>query len=190
MSRLSLHWIEPGSDYDNFPPTRAALKYPDGLLCFGGDLDMGRLLTAYPKGIFPWYSDGQPIMWWSPSPRCVLLPGEFKMSRSLKKVCRNGRFEFALDRDFAGVIESCAAPRNDDPCTWITTDMMLAYKHLHTRGTPIPPKYGGMGDWSADCMALPSAKYFLGNPCFRKCAIAQRQPSPVLHVTCWIAAFN
>jgi len=134
VSRLSLHWIEPGSSHDNFPPIEAALRYPDGLLCLGGDLGAKRLLSAYKRGIFPWYSEGQPIMWWSPSPRCVLLPGEFKTSRSLKKTCRNAGFEFALDNDFTGVIESCAEPRNGDSGTWITADMMLEYKHLHILG--------------------------------------------------------
>ncbi len=131
MSRPSLFWIEPGSAPDNFPPAEAALKYPDGLLCLGGDLAPGRLLAAYRKGIFPWYCEGQSIMWWSPSPRCVLLPDEFKMSRSLRKVCRNAGFVFSLDSDFASVIESCATGRSGDSDTWITADMIAAYQHLH-----------------------------------------------------------
>ena len=134
MSKIALHWIDPDSPANNFPPTEFALDQPDGLLCFGGDLSPERLLNAYERGIFPWYSDGQPIMWWSPSPRCVILPDELKISRSLKKTMRNGGFSFSMDRAFADVIKACAAPRDDEPGTWITEEMQAAYIYLHELG--------------------------------------------------------
>lgn len=168
MNRPSLYWIEPGSAHDNFPPIETALKYPDGLLCLGGDLDTKRLLSAYKRGIFPWYSEGQPVMWWSPSPRCVLLPGEFKTSRSLKKTCRNAGFEFALDNDFAGVIEGCAAPRNGDPSTWITTDMMLEYKRLHTLGHAHSVEVWRDGQLVGGLYGIAIGRIFFGESMFTK----------------------
>jgi len=109
---------------------------PEGLLAVGGDLDSNRLLAAYRKGIFPWYSEDQPILWWSPDPRAVLLPGNLKISRSLKKTLKKNIFRVTLDQDFAGVIRACAAPRRGDSetGTWITPDMMQAYIKLHELG--------------------------------------------------------
>lgn len=134
MNRIALYWIEPGSAADNFPPVEQALSHPDGLLCFGGDLNDDRLLHAYQLGIFPWYSEGQPIMWWSPSPRCVIYPEEIVIRRSLKKTMRNAGYEFSMDLEFSEVIRRCAAPRADDAGTWITAEMQQAYEHLHDLG--------------------------------------------------------
>jgi leucyl/phenylalanyl-tRNA--protein transferase len=107
------------------------LEEPPGLLAAGGDLSPARLLAAYQRGIFPWYSPGQPVLWWSPDPRAVLFPEEFRCTRSLGKTIRNGGFTVELDRDFAGVIDSCAAPRQHSLGTWITTEMRNAYIQLH-----------------------------------------------------------
>jgi leucyl/phenylalanyl-tRNA--protein transferase len=104
------------------------------LLAAGGDLSPARLLAAYKRGIFPWYSPGQPVLWWSPDPRAVLFPEEFKCSRSLSKTIRNGGFSVQIDRDFAGIIDSCASPRPHSLGTWITTEMRNAYIHLHRLG--------------------------------------------------------
>src|SRR5215467_6382242 len=119
---------------DAFPPVEEALREPDGLLAAGGDLSTERLLAAYRRGIFPWYSRGQPILWWSPDPRAVLFPQEFRCSRSLAKRLRNAGFVPAVDRDFAAVIDGCAAPRAASPGTWITSDMRAAYLELHRLG--------------------------------------------------------
>lgn len=117
-----------------FPPLESALEEPDGLLCAGGDLSSGRLLSAYRSGIFPWYSDGQPILWWSPDPRCVFRPGDLHVSRSLKKRLRNciasDEWRFSFDAGFTDVIQGCA----DRDGTWITADMMRAYNRLHLEG--------------------------------------------------------
>lgn len=134
MTRRPLLWLSPHSAPDSFPPVETALTAPNGLLCLGGDLSERRLLCAYRRGIFPWYGERQPIMWWSPSPRCVLLPRELKISRSLKKTCRNGGLAFSVDRDFPAVIGACAGARRDGADTWITAQMRVAYINLHRSG--------------------------------------------------------
>ncbi|HEX5363478.1 MAG TPA: leucyl/phenylalanyl-tRNA--protein transferase [Gallionella sp.] len=117
-----------------FPPVTTALAAPNGLLAAGGDLSARRLLEAYRHGIFPWFSPGDPILWWSPDPRMVLVPDEFKVSRSLKKVLRNGGVEVRCDTAFERVMRACAAPRPDQQGTWIQEDMIAAYRALHELG--------------------------------------------------------
>ncbi|SDK17275.1 leucyl/phenylalanyl-tRNA--protein transferase [Microbulbifer yueqingensis] len=118
----------------NFPPTRQALHSPNGLLAVGGRLTPEWLLAAYRRGIFPWYSDDQPILWWSPSPRCVVLPEQFSVGRTLRKTLRRGRFSVTFDRDFDAVISACSEPRVDGEGTWITSEMRAAYRELHRLG--------------------------------------------------------
>ncbi|MBI4293706.1 MAG: leucyl/phenylalanyl-tRNA--protein transferase [Betaproteobacteria bacterium] len=117
-----------------FPPLHKALRHPNGLLAAGGDLSPARLIAAYSQGIFPWYSEGDPILWWSPDPRTVLFPEEIKVSRSLAKVLRNRDYEIRFDTAFDDVIAGCAAPRADQPGTWITSEMHEAYLHMHRLG--------------------------------------------------------
>ncbi|MCM2311282.1 MAG: leucyl/phenylalanyl-tRNA--protein transferase [Steroidobacteraceae bacterium] len=117
-----------------FPPVESALTEPDGLLCYGGDLSAARLLEAYRRGIFPWFSAGQPILWWSPDPRTVLYPTEFKLSRSLAKVIRNRGYVVTLDRAFGRVMEHCADPTLRPEGTWISPQMHAAYQGLHELG--------------------------------------------------------
>ena len=117
-----------------FPDPASALTSPDGLLAFGGDLEPRTLLSAYNRGIFPWYDDNQPVLWWSPSVRAVLIPGREHISRSMKKCFRQHRFRFSTDSAFATVIASCAAPRQDSEGTWITDDMVAAYRRLNAMG--------------------------------------------------------
>ena len=118
-------------DYD-FPPLDAAS--PEGLLAIGGDLCPDRILSAYRKGIFPWFSGDQPILWWSPNPRAVLLPSKIRISRSLKKNIRNRGFRITTDRAFVDVVKECAKDREQQKGTWITTEMRDAYTALHSRG--------------------------------------------------------
>ena len=132
--RRRLPWLLPGGPPDAFPPPEDALGDPPGLLAAGGDLSPQRLEAAYRRGIFPWYSEGEPILWWSPDPREVLFPAEFRRTRSLAKRERNGGFEVRFDSDFAGVIAGCAAPRDHEQGTWITGEMREAYIELHRRG--------------------------------------------------------
>lgn len=117
-----------------FPPLSQALSRPNGLLCAGGDLSPERLLIAYRFGIFPWFNEGEPILWWSPDPRMVLNPSELRVSRSLRK--RLGKCDYAIrcDSAFDNVMAECAAPRGAAPGTWISPEMQLAYSRLHVLG--------------------------------------------------------
>jgi leucyl/phenylalanyl-tRNA---protein transferase len=124
-------WLESS---DPFPALERALSEPDGLLAAGADLTPARLLTAYRSGIFPWYSAGQPVLWWSPDPRMVLFPAEFRMPRSLVKRLRRRDYEIRVDTAFESVMQACAAPRDDGAGTWITPQMIAAYCELHRLG--------------------------------------------------------
>ncbi len=130
---IEIPWLPPGRP-QAFPPVDQALDEPNGLLAMGGDLSQARLLAAYRRGIFPWYEEGQPILWWSPDPRMVLFPHEFRMHRSLRKVLRNRGFDIRFDTNFQAVIEACAEPRPGQDGTWITEDMQHAYNRLHMAG--------------------------------------------------------
>lgn len=130
----SITWLSPQDAPDCFPPPEQALEDPAGLLAAGGDLSPNRLLAAYRRGIFPWYSPGQPVLWWSPDPRAVLFPEEFRCTRSLSKTLRNAGFSVQIDHDFTAIIDSCAAPRAHSLGTWITTEMRSAYIELHRLG--------------------------------------------------------
>jgi leucyl/phenylalanyl-tRNA--protein transferase len=121
-------------DPEWFPPVEQALRDPPGLLAAGGDLQCGRLLAAYERGIFPWYSAQQPILWWSPDPRMVLFPAEFAISRSLRKTLRSGIYSTRLDHAFGATIRECAAPRRSGPDTWLNADMIGAYERLFELG--------------------------------------------------------
>jgi len=124
-------WLGSG---DPFPEVERALAEPNGLLAAGADLSLPRLLDAYRNGIFPWFADDQPILWWSPDPRMVLFPAELKVSRSLARTMRNTRFEVRADTAFDEVIESCRQPRRAESGTWITEEMAEAYGALHRAG--------------------------------------------------------
>ncbi len=127
-------WLGENTDPNWFPPLEQALREPPGLLAAGGDLSPMRLLAAYERGVFPWYSAQQPILWWSPDPRMVLYPGEFNCSRSLTKTLRSGRFSTRVDHDFGATIRGCAAPRRSGPDTWLNTEMIGSYEQLHKLG--------------------------------------------------------
>jgi leucyl/phenylalanyl-tRNA---protein transferase len=130
----TITWLSPQDAPEWFPPLEQALEEPSGLLAAGGDLSPQRLIAAYRRGIFPWYSPGQPVLWWSPDPRAVLFPEEFHCTRSLAKTLRNAGFLASIDGEFAAVIDGCAAPRAASPGTWITSEMRAAYLELHHLG--------------------------------------------------------
>ena len=117
-----------------FPPTSAALEDPNGLLAVGGDLSAARLLEAYQRGIFPWYEQGEPILWWTPQPRAVLRPTEFHESKSLRKFLKTNEWRVEYDLRFEQVINACAAPSPGREETWISDDMKAAYVELHRLG--------------------------------------------------------
>lgn len=132
VTRLSV--LDPTNPSQSFPSVERALDEPNGLLAVGGGLEPERLLNAYRHGIFPWYEAGQPVLWWSPDPRAVLIPGEFKLHRSLRKSLRHKPYRVTFDENFEGVIEACASPRRTGFGTWITTEMKRSYKLLYDLG--------------------------------------------------------
>jgi leucyl/phenylalanyl-tRNA--protein transferase len=119
---------------DPFPPVERALKNPNGLLAAGADLSLERLLDAYRRGVFPWYSRGEPVLWWSPDPRMVLYCDEFKVPRSLAKSVRNKGYRVSVDTAFDAVLAGCAAPRKGEAGTWLGREMRAAYGALHRAG--------------------------------------------------------
>jgi leucyl/phenylalanyl-tRNA--protein transferase len=127
-------WLDPEATEIVFPDVELALKEPDGLLAVGGKLSTDWLLTAYRQGIFPWYGQGQPVLWWAPDPRLVLFPGNLHISRSLGKVIRKRQFTVTLDTAFEAVIAACARSRPRQSGTWITPEMQSAYVDLHHAG--------------------------------------------------------
>lgn len=129
---IQLPWLEP--ETLDFPPLDMALTDPDGLLAGGGDLRPERLIHAYCQGIFPWFEDDQPILWWSPNPRSVVEPANVHISRSMAKALRKTRFRVTCDTAFEQVVRQCAAPRTQTANTWITEDMFDSYCQLHERG--------------------------------------------------------
>jgi leucyl/phenylalanyl-tRNA--protein transferase len=133
---MGLHpiWIPDSAPARAFPDVEFALIEPNGLLALGADLSVERLLYAYRHGIFPWYSEDQPILWWSPDPRMVLEPQQFHISRSLHKRLRNKQYRITRDQDFAAVVRACAQPRTPEGGTWILPEMFDAYVELHALG--------------------------------------------------------
>lgn len=119
---------------DAFPPTSEALEYPNGLLAVGGDLSAARLIDAYRHGIFPWYEEPQPVLWWTPDPRSVLFPDKLHISRSLRRTLRRNTFRLSVDRAFERVMRMCAQLRGDGLGTWIGDEMLAAYCDLHHIG--------------------------------------------------------
>jgi len=124
---------ELSADSVQFPPADSALRQPDGLLAFGGDLSVNRLQAAYQQGIFPWFSEGDPLLWWSPATRAVFAPGSLRVNRSLQKAIRRQQLQFSCNLAFAEVIQCCADTRRDSG-TWITDDIQQAYLALHQAG--------------------------------------------------------
>ncbi|NOT26883.1 MAG: leucyl/phenylalanyl-tRNA--protein transferase [Acidobacteria bacterium] len=124
---MPVPWLD---EADPFPPVETALREPNGLLAVGADLSPRRLIDAYSRGIFPWFSEDDPLLWWSPDPRMVLWLSELHLSRSLKRTLRSGRYTVTLDAAFNDVITACAGPRRDDDGTWITAEMIDAYLRL------------------------------------------------------------
>ena len=161
-----LTWLK--RDTLTFPPLEKAMREPNGLLAAGGDLSADRLIQAYRHGCFPWFSDGQPILWWSPDPRTVLFPQELHVSRSLNKLLRQQRYEVSFDRAFSSVIQACAAPRRDADGTWITDDMQNAYIELHRRGHAHSVEVWDQGTLVGGLYGLAMGQLFFGESMFSR----------------------
>ena len=155
-----------------FPPLEAAS--PEGLLAVGGDLNPDRLLSAYRQGIFPWYSDDQPILWWSPDPRAVLYPSKLHVSKSLRKSLRTRGFEVSADRAFALVIAACAESRNRGEGTWITSGMQDAYCALHRMGYAHSVETWHNGELVGGLYGLAIGKAFLAKACSAESLMPRR----------------
>ena len=134
MKSPNITWISSDDPPESFPDIESAFDVPDGLLAAGGDLSAERLVYAYRHAIFPWYDDGQPILWWSPDPRCVLRPHAFHVSRRLRRSLARSGFDISFDRAFDAVIAACAEHRSGQHGTWITAEMANAYTRLHEQG--------------------------------------------------------
>ena len=142
---MSLPWLD---EIDPFPPVETALREPNGLLAVGADLSPQRLVDAYSRGIFPWFSEDDPVLWWSPDPRMVLATDAMRVTRSLRKTIRSGRFRVTADTAFPSVIAACAEPRPDQDGTWITREVFDAYCALASLGVA-----HSIEAWDGDALA-------------------------------------
>ena len=164
-------WLDEG---DDFPPLAKALRRPNGLLAAGGDLSPQRLLRAYRLGIFPWYSDGEPILWWSPDPRMVLFPGDLNIGRSLRKTLRKNLYRVTADRAFARVVEACSEPRRDQAGTWITREMKQAYRRLHELGVAHSVESWREDELVGGLYGVAQGRVFFGESMFTRAADASK----------------
>jgi leucyl/phenylalanyl-tRNA---protein transferase len=167
-------WITEDAPAYAFPDVDNAMIQPNGLLAVGGDLSPARLLHAYHQGIFPWFSEAQPILWWAPDPRAVLLPEAIRISRSLKKTLRQGRFHVSFDTAFAQVIQACAAPRAGQNDTWITNGMIGAYCALHARGFAHSVECWQDGQLAGGLYGVAIGKVFFGESMFSRMTDASK----------------
>jgi leucyl/phenylalanyl-tRNA--protein transferase len=168
MSSNRVVWLTDSDTPDAFPDVEDALIEPDGLLAAGGDLSSARLLSAYTRGIFPWYEEGQPILWWSPDPRCVLWPAELHVSRRLKQQLRNSRAELRFNQKFGDVIHQCSSKRRYQQGTWITSDMVQAYQTLHAEGWAHSVEVWDEGVLAGGLYGLCIGKVFFGESMFSR----------------------
>jgi len=157
-----------------FPPVSSALTDPNGLLAAGGDLSVPRLIDAYRHGIFPWFGEGEPILWWSPDPRMVLLPAELKVTRSLSKALRNRSYEVRADCAFRDVMEHCAAPRPRQAGTWITGKMIDAYCELHAQGIAHSIETWIDGKLAGGLYGVALGRFFFGESMFTRAPDASK----------------
>lgn len=157
-------WLDSKSP---FPPIETALAEPNGLLAAGGDLSPQRIIDAYRHGIYPWYSKGQPLLWWSPDPRMVLYVSEFRLSRSLAKRIKRRDFEVRVDTAFDEVIDACASVvRNAQNGTWITGEMATAYRRLHALGYAHSVEAWRHGELVGGLYGLALGRVFFGESMF------------------------
>jgi leucyl/phenylalanyl-tRNA--protein transferase len=157
-----------------FPPLAKALKWPNGLLCAGGDLGPARIIDAYRHGIFPWFSEGDPILWWSPDPRMVLFPDELRVARSLRRSVARGVYETRFDTAFREVIEACAAPRDGQSGTWIVPEMVEAYVRLHEIGIAHSVESWRDGELAGGLYGMALGKVFFGESMFTRAPDASK----------------
>jgi len=164
-------WLDPDTP---FPPLATALTEPSGLLAAGADLSPQRLLAAYRLGIFPWFNEGEPILWWSPDPRMVLFPSELKVSRSLRKTLKHSHYEVRMDTAFAEVMAGCAAPRAGQRGTWIHPQMVASYIRLHEMGIAHSVETWIAGKLVGGLYGLALGRVFFGESMFSRTTDASK----------------
>jgi leucyl/phenylalanyl-tRNA--protein transferase len=169
-----LYLLDPKDPQAPFPNVESAERDPDGLLAVGGDLSVPRLINAYRRGIFPWYGEGDPILWWSPDPRTTLFPDRLRVSRSLRKTLRRGRFRVSMDRDFHAVISACAAPRDEHGGTWLVPEMISAYRHLHGHGLAHSVEVWQDGALAGGLYGVAIGRVFFGESMFTRVSDASK----------------
>lgn len=176
--------IPPQSAADCFPDAAHAMREPNGLIAIGGDLSPERLLAAYRRGIFPWFSHGEPILWWTPDPRCVLPPPSIRISRRLARTLRSGRFEVRLNTRFDDVVRGCAGPRGYTDETWITGEMARAYGRLHELGHAHSIEAWQDGELAGGLYGVAIGRMFYGESMYS----ARRDASKVVlaHLGAWL----
>ena len=171
---MRLFRITPGSSPDGFPDPALALHEPNGLLAAGGDLGPRRLLCAYRRGIFPWFSEGQPILWWSPDPRAVLWPGALRTGRTLRRALRRETFTITVNTAFDRVVRECAAPRAGRDGTWITRRMAAAYGRLHRAGHAHSIECWRGAELAGGLYGIAIGRVFFGESMFSRAADASK----------------
>lgn len=181
------YWIDPSDLSYRFPPADLALHEPNGLLAVGGDLSCDRLIAAYQQGVFPWFNEDQPILWWSPDPRSVVTPSGVHISRSLAKKIRQKRYRITFDQAFAKVIDGCAEARHYTDETWITPAMKNAYLDLHRQGIA-----HSVEAWQDDILVgglygLSIGRCFFGESMFSRATDASKYAFAILarHLSLW-----
>ncbi|MDR0633760.1 MAG: leucyl/phenylalanyl-tRNA--protein transferase [Azoarcus sp.] len=163
MAPRAIPWLDDPAD---FPPASSALDDPSGLVAAGGKLSPEWLLAAYRRGIFPWFNEGDPILWWSPDPRLVLFPREIRLHRSLRRVLRQRRFEVRIDTAFPAVVAACAAPRKSGDGTWIVPAMQAAYGKMHELGHAHSVECWREGRLAGGLYGLALGRVFFGESMF------------------------
>ena len=153
---------------DPFPPVERALHEPNGLLAAGGGLSVARLVDAYQRGIFPWFSEGDPVLWWSPDPRMVLRTDRVHVSRSLRRRLRRGDYEVSFNRAFGDVLQACAAPRRAESGTWLVTSMVRAYERLHRAGVAHSIEVWMNGELAGGLYGVALGRMFFGESMFTR----------------------
>lgn len=162
---MTIPWL---AERDPFPPVDTALRDPNGLLAAGGDLSTERVLEAYASGIFPWFGDEDPVLWWSPDPRMVLWLRELHVSRSLRRAIRSGQYAVTLDAAFSQVLAACAKPRDEEGGTWITPGMMDAYNRLAALGHAHSVEVWSKGELAGGLYGVALGRMFYGESMFSR----------------------
>ncbi|HEU0198252.1 MAG TPA: leucyl/phenylalanyl-tRNA--protein transferase [Nevskiaceae bacterium] len=171
---VRLHWLDPRDPEQDFPPPSRAMRNPNGLLAIGGNLTPNRLIKAYSSGIFPWFNPDEPILWWCPNPRAVLVPSAFHVSHSLAKRLRQGHFALTLDHAFPAVLEGCAGARAKSHGTWLGPAMRAAYTTLHEMGYAHSVEVWIRGELAGGLYGVALGHIFFGESMFSRATDASK----------------